>query len=553
MDFATRARTHRVDLRAMTAARALRNACHRGARLWFRGIFYPNTLRCRRPEGLILAPEDIWPGDPGRGRLVLDGRFRFLGRTLKGQDVLSGAARPGAAWMADFHSFVWLRDLRAVGTDSARTRGAALLSAWIERNARWRPVSWRPDVLSNRICNWLTHAEFFEADAETAFLNSLARQVKHLYRVSRFVDQDLDRMVVLKAQIYASLCLPGGGRQLPDLLRRLSQLCDRQLLPDGGHIMRSPAAQLTALRHLADANSVIRAVHGDEPEELRNAIERAAAMVRFFRHGDGGMAVFNGANEGEARTTDAVLSRAGTPGQPVASAPDTGFERIVADRTLLIVDAGRPVRNMPNAHAGTLSFEMSVGKQRIVVNCGAYNGMDDAWRRVQRATAAHSTLTVDDRNLSVLREDGTLGAGPESVLCERLESDDGTLLEMSHDGYARSCGLSHRRRIFVDASGNDIRGEDSLSGTGTRKFAIRFHLHPAVKASLVNSGASVLLRLSDGTGWCLRCKGGTASLQESVYLGKADEIRRSEQIVIAGATQQGDAHVKWAIARLKSV
>ena len=536
----------------MTAARALRNACHRGARLWFRGFFYPNTLRCRRPEGLILAPEDNWPGDPRRGRLVLDGRFRFLGRTVKGQDVLSGVARPGAAWMADFHGFAWLRDLRAVGTDSARTRGAALLSAWIERNVRWRPVSWRPDVLSDRICNWLTHAEFFEADAEAAFLNSLARQVKHLYRVSRFVDRDLDRMVVLKAQIYASLCLPGGGGQLPNLLRRLSQVCARQLLPDGGHVMRSPAAQLAALRHLVDAKSVICAVHDHEPEELRDAIGRAAAMVRFFRHGDGGMALFNGTNEGESRTIDAVLSRAEAPDEPAASAPDTGFERVSADRTLLIVDTGQPVRNMPDAHAGTLSFEMSVGEQRIVVNCGAYNGMDDAWRHAQRATAAHSTLAVDDRNLSTLREDGTLSAGPESVTCERQESDDGTLLDMSHDGYMRSCGLSHRRRLFVDASGNDIRGEDSLIGAGTHRFAIRFHLHPAVKASLVNSGASVLLRLSDGTGWCLRCRGGTASLQESVYLGKADEIRRSEQIVIDGATQQGDARVKWAIARLKS-
>ena len=535
----------------MTAGRALRNACHRGARLWFRGFFYPNTLRCRRPDGLLLAPDDNWPGDPRRGRLVLDGRFRFLGRTLKGQDVLSGAARPGAAWTADFHSFAWLRDLRAVGTDSARTRGAALLSAWTERNARWRPVSWRPDVLSDRICNWLTHAEFFEANAEADFLNSLARQVKHLYRVSSFVDRDLDRMIVLKAQIYAALCLPGGGGQLPKLLRRLSQACDRQLLPDGGHVMRSPAAQLTALRHLVDAKSLIGAARGDEPEELRDAVERAAAMVRFFRHGDGGMALFNGANEGEVPTTDAVLSRAGASGGPPASAPDTGFERVSANRTLLIVDAGPPVRDAPDAHAGTLSFEMSVGEQRIVVNCGAYDGMDDDWRLAQRATAAHSTVTVDDRNLSVLREDGTLGPGPESVTCERLDSDDGTLLDMSHDGYLRSRGPSHRRRIFVDASGEDVRGEDTLSGAGAHKFAIRFHLHPAVKASLVNSGASVLLRLSDGAGWCLRCRGGTASLQESVYLGKADEIRRSEQIVIDGATQQGGARVKWAIAKLK--
>ena len=202
------------------------------------------------------------------------------------------------------------------------------------------------------------------------------------------------------------------------------------------------------------------------------------------------------------------------------------------------------------AHAGTLSLEISVGKQRIIVNCGAYAGRDEGWKLAQRSTAAHSTMTVDDRNSTVLRDDGSVGDSPENVVAERHEADGNTWLDLSHDGYQASLGLIYRRRIYINSSGTDIRGEDALDGTGEHRFAIRFHLHPSVKASLVKDGASVLLRLPDKSGWRMRCSGGVASLQESVYFGDGHNSRRSEQIVIAGGTSQGEAKIKWALTRL---
>ena len=111
-------------------------------------------------------------------------------------------------------------------------------------------------------------------------------------------------------------------------------------------------------------------------------------------------------------------------------------------------------------------------------------------------------------------------------------------------------GVVHKRRLYIDASGTDIRGEDILDGNGDHKFSIRFHLHPSVKASLAQDGASVLLRLPDKSGWRMRCSGGIASLQESIYFANGLETMRTEQIVLAGASHQGAAQVRWALTRL---
>ena len=532
----------------------LKKAVYWVARLWFRGLFYGHSLRGKRPNALTFIPEENWPGSAERGALLVDRQLRFRNHTVNAQDAISGAANPGEAWLTDFHGFAWLRDIRAVGTEAARVQARAYVTDWIRYNSSWHPLSWRPDILSSRLCNWLTHAEFISAGADIAFadafLDSIARQVRHLRRAARFVDTGIDQLVVLKALTYSALCLPGGIRYVPRLLRNIAQACDRQILQDGGHIDRGPLSQLEALRHLIDIRACLLASKIEVPEALQHAIDRAAPMLRFFRHGDGGFALFNGADEGEPWLTDVVLTRAEARGKPMTSAPHTGFERIAANRSLLIVDSGAPSQTAKRAHAGTLSFEMSVGKQRMIVNCGAFAGRDESWRQVQRSTAAHSTLVVDDRNSATLRDDGSIVDAPRNVTCERMEGDGNVWLDMSHDGYAASNGVIHRRRIYVTAGGTDVRGEDSLSGTGEHKFAVRFHLHPTVKASLVKDGASVLLRLPDGTGWRMRCSGGVASLQESIYLGDSAEAKRSEQVVITGATRGGDALVKWALTKL---
>jgi len=532
----------------------LREGAYWVARIWFRGLFYGNSLRGRRLQALTLIPDENWPGSSDRGAGLVDGRFRFLNHTLNAEDAFTEALEAGPAWQAELHGFDWLRDMRAVGTEAARIQARNCVASWIAANPKWHPLTWRPDVLSSRLCNWLTHAEFMSSGADaafaTTFLDNTARQVKHLRRVGRFIPDGLDRMLVTKAQLYAALCLPGGARHAPRLVRVIAAMCDRQILPDGGHIERSPKAQLIALRHLIDLRAILQASNIDVPEALQAAIDRAAPMLRFYRHGDGGLALFNGSNEGEAWLVDVVLTKAESRGKPLTSAPHTGFERFMANRTLVIADCGAPPVVGKGAHAGALSFEMSVGKQRIVVNCGAYAGRDEQWKLAQRSTAAHSTMVVDDRNSAEIREDGSIGARPITVTSDRLEADGNTWFDLSHDGYARALDLIHRRRIYVNASGTDVRGEDTLGGSGDHKFAIRFHLHPSVKASLVKDGASVLLRLPDKSGWRMRCSGGVASLQESIYLGDGHDSRRSEQIVISGAATQGTAQVKWAITRL---
>jgi uncharacterized heparinase superfamily protein len=245
-----------------------------------------------------------------------------------------------------------------------------------------------------------------------------------------------------------------------------------------------------------------------------------------------------------------ALARAEGKGLMPREAPESGFQRLVANRTLVLVDCGPPppAGFDGHAHAGTLAFEMSIGRERLIVNCGAFPGRG-SWWAAQRSTAAHSALVVDETNSSVFSPSEGLLRGPRQVPCQRDEAEGNLWLEANHDGYLVPFGLVHHRRLYLSAGGEDLRGEDRLTGTGKRPFVIRFHLHPQVSASMVQNGQAVLLRLASGAGWRLRATGGELSLADSVYLGRRGEIRRTQQIVIAGTKADEEAVVKWALGR----
>lgn len=520
------------------------------SRLWWM------TLPRRAGTPLVFPSIDLWPGDAARGAVIIGGDFQCAGKTIREADAPWLAAGVSKGWIATVSSFDWLRDLRAAGGDAARERGRTLIRRWIETHGTgWRDIAWRPDILGTRIANWIEYGALLTGGADAEFLETLTvsirQQATHLQRTANFAAPGAPRIRALKGLIFAALAF-GGGKALHKPMQTLEAQIGRDILSDGGHLSRSPAVQLSVLRDLIDIRAALRDAQQEVPESIQTSIDRMAPMLRFFRHGDGGLALFNGSDEDEGWLIDVTLTRSEARGKPLESAPHSAFERLTANRTLVLMDVGAPPPPGydDEAHAGPLSFEMSTGKERVVVNCGAHRGDSADWHMAQRTTAAHSTITIEDQNAAEILPDAGIGTRPNALPAERREADGNIWVEAGHDGYKRSFGIEHQRRIYLSANGGDLRGEDTLTGGGSRKYVTRFHLHPSVQASMVQEGSSVLLRLASGEGWRFRASGGVISLQESVYLGIRDVVKRTEQIVVSAATQDGNGQIKWAFSRL---
>lgn len=528
----------------------------------FRGVrgLFSRLKPMRVPDAPARSFRDLWPGDAARGARLLRGEFEVQGsaRLLNDWSVASGSV----IWRQAAHGFAWLRDLRMLGTDAARVKARDLTEDWLARGGT-EAMAQAPEVAAARISAWLGHWDFLAATAEDGFrrqlLHRLAQDGRALSASLPAEAAHRGALVVLKGSIAAAVAMEEEA-WLTRALRFLGPELERQFHTDGGHVERSPATQLLALQDLIEIRNLLNGVGVTSPPQLSTALERAGQALRLFRHGDMSLALFNGTREEAPALVDVVLAQGLAKGRAPMLLEETGFQRMAAGRSLIIADCGAPPPGRPadaasglprgadrTAHAGTLSFEMSVGRDRLIVNCGAAPAAEAAWRDALRGTAAHSTLTLADTNSAELREEG-LGRRPERVEIERQEANGAQWLEIGHDGYRRTHGVVHRRRLYLSETGDDLRGEDSLEpfpGAGT-PWAIRFHLHPSVTAVLQEEEGGVLMRLPGGHGWRFRARGARVELEESVYL--AADPRRTSQIVL---TSDGEAEtVQWAISRV---
>lgn len=521
---------------------------------------YAWTLGDRDPGQPVVQFPSLWHGDPERGGAIRDGIFPFAGQVIRRSSDPWSATDAGGAWLTALNGFSWLADLKALESDAARRRGIGLILDWIEHNRKWSPHGWNAATLGTRVTNWLIHyPAFFNGADEMArrrVRRSLTGQVVHLDRIALHDTDGAARIVALKGLIYAGLALPPFRRALTKWGEQLERELSRQILPDGGHLERCPSVLISILRHVVDCRKAYQAAKIECPEGIQQAIDRMAPMAMAFRFPDGGLCLFNDSAEGNAGEISILLAETGVNAKPALRAPHSGFERIEAGRTITVMDSGAPPSKGfdHHAHAGALSFELSVGKERMIVNCGAAVSDDTLWRDAQRATAAHSTLCLADTNSSVLDKDG-VGERRAAVSVERNEQDGQVWVETSHTGYARQFGYVHRRRLFVSGDGEDIRGEDILEPVDATQpvtphpFVIRFHLHPGVKSSLLANHSAALLRLTSGAGWRFRSTGGSIALEDTIYLGKRAEPRRSQQIVLRGETGGEPVSIKWALRR----
>jgi uncharacterized heparinase superfamily protein len=525
-----------------------------------------------KAERLVIAPQDLRTADATRASEIYSGRFVFAGKVVVCEARSPFEVNPPSEdWSAGLNGFGWLRHLRAAESGITRANARALVDEWITLAGSYDPVAWRPEVMARRIISWLTQATLVLDDSDVRFyrrfIRSLTRQVRQLRHTVSEARDGVPRLQAVIALTYAALCMQGQARHIRAASKRLSDELARQILPDGGHISRNPGALVELLVDLLPLRQVFTSRNISPPPALLNAVDRMMPMLRFFRHGDGHFALFNGMGPTPTDVLTTILAYDDARGAPVANAPHSGYQRVEAAGTLILMDTGRsPAFALSQeAHAGCLSFELSAKLNRIVVNCGLPATSRESWRQVARSTAAHSTVTFNDVSSARFVESASIKrmlqgmpiiGGPNNVTATREERDGAIVLRASHDGYAESFGVIHQRALMLSLDGTRLDGEELFTPTsgdavaaGRDQFAVRFHLHPSVKANRLTDSHGAMLVLPNKEVWTFSAYEDRIDLEESVYLAGNDGPRRTVQLVIHGRARKV-ARVQWTFSHV---
>lgn len=543
---------------------------------WRATPFYRMMLGGADPDRIGQWGRDPRCGDATRGGDLAAGLWRIGSERLVGAHAIPWSApAPSPHFKARLHGFGWLADLAATGP-AADAAIADLIQSWVLGFGEWHPEAWAPELVAERLFAWMCHGrpafEGGDVAVRPALMKSFGRQARHLQLAAGDIRDPLARIKAGATLVMAGCTGMPDGERLADLgVEILEEAAASQFFSDGGHAARSPEALMDAVADFTAADDSL-ARHGLEtPRLVRDLVPKLAAMLRYLSLGDGRLAQFNGGGPGDAATLRALLAEQDET-RAFRIAPQSGFHRLAAGDSVLVMDTGAAPAAAygDRAHAGCLSFEFSTGADRLIVNVGSARDLLPSWRAAGRATNGHSTLIVDDA-LSAVFETTRLGraaarpVGPPGVHAQRIDDDDGARIDAQHEGYRADYGLVHRRSVFLDKAGMTLRGLDALArplsagkapaGAPRAPFAIRFHLHPDVRARRIEP-TIVHLETPGGAHWRLRTDAPAVAVEDSISLSARPLPAPTKQIVLSGEADpngSGDAapnRVRWAFTRI---
>lgn len=478
---------------------------------------------------------------------VLAGRFTFLNQTRDlgfPPDWYRADLDVGTRlWKTHLHEFSFALDLaageRAAGDGRHRAAFVSLARDWRAASPIGRPGfaldAWNARAVATRMLHWACAASLLRLDARDPDGAWLAEEIAlHALFLRDNLELDLCGNHLLRdctGLAFASAL--GGGPA--DAFRLLERELARQILADGCHLERAPMYHAIALEDLLELRMLL---DGGAPAWLDGALARMAGFLEAIVHGDGEIPLLGDGWLGEVDTRSLLsdVRAQVTPLPPREPERESGLVALRRGALHLVLRAGphAPDYQMGHAHADLLSFELSRGRERVVVDTGTSVYDAGAERQHLRSTAAHNTVAID--GAEQLEAWGSFRAGRRGrARC--LARGGGPGLEWiwaAHDAYAFLPGRPAHHRL-VALSDELVLVLDVVLGSGRHRIESRLLLHPS--EGPVGAGepaparCTVALRALTGP-----CRPARAPLHE----------RFGETREAAARLQTHDASLPWA-------
>ena len=456
-------------------------------------------------------------------------------------------------WLYNLHYF---EDLISDKSEHKRDIHKFLINSWINDNPIGHGEGWEPYPTSLRIVNILK-AWLGGLDLDENIFNSIFNQTS-------FLSNDLEKHLLanhyfanLKAILFSGLIFKKDDWIELAEKSFLTEIPE-QILQDGAHCELSPMYHSLILVDMLDILNLLRAYPSKTSHDFENLLHlNISKMINFMdsmAHPDGSVSFFNDSVNGIAPSKEKIELYAKKLGYEIHNLDtnkikvidnfDSGYICAYAPGSKLIFDAS-PIGykyNPGHAHADTLSFELSIGSQRVFVNSGISEYNFSQRRHLERKTCSHNTVEIDNKDSSEVW--GAFRVARRAKIVSRSIHQDDTNIEISamHDGYKKFIGGCSVKRD-IKYSNRHLKINDSIEGN-YKKAITRIHIHPDIKISKKNN---VLILESSNFSMSCNLNNKSYSLSEGKYSPEFGIVLSNKVLEIEILSGHEEIHFDWIL------
>ena len=325
---------------------------------------------------------------------------------------------------------------------------------------------------------------------------------------------------------------------------------------NGSHKSYNATIQLIALNNLIEIKNMFLYYKVKNPEILDITIFKSGCYLASLFHNDQTIAFFNGSNNFYIAQAKNLLKKIDNIKKYNFINVLEGIALYHDNKKSVFFDAVSPGKNYTktNLHASTLSIEISFDNEKIITNCGSLETGFNERPDYLKYSAAHSTIILDNTNISEIKGIGSFKKFPKLVELNQSDNDGEFIIEGLHDGYLSKYGILVKRNIEIKKSRNEIKGLDTLVSKkliekNKLSYSIRFHLSPDCSCNMTNNKRSIIIKTNKNIVYMFESSS-DLSIEDSIFIYDGKKTSQNKQIVINNIMKNIKETNHWS---LKSV
>ena len=521
-------------------------------KIYFSSNYYNKSLQTKIPQQVYYSPNPfllsiITPYKKKSFQInEIDPNFFWLKEKKKNQE--------------DLHNFFWLNLIdRKIDAKNLKK----IIYIWMLKYSRYQKKIWDSSTLSSRVISWILNIDIIlnnsTFDFKKNFLNSIVSQSNHLKKNIKFEKDYSKKIEVLSALILSGLVFKEYDDNYKTGIRELETFIKDLFDNEGFPLTRNPNDLIFFTRYLIFCREIIKDGQEYVPEFLEIIIEKNLTCIKFIKCTNDDTPLFNGASENKLDQFDEFIDsqKKGGPTNNTLG----GLFKIKLKNHLVFFDIGGPPKKKfsKSYQSGPLSFEYYLDGVKIITNCGFGKNISNKAELLSRLTACQSSLTLNDttvtkfeRNKLVNRVFGNSIKNSFKTYDVNIKNEKDLIgCSVSHNGYEKNFGCTHKREIYLDKENNYIKGYDHIvkkkDGIPIR-YVFRFHINPKLTVVKTINGNSALIQVSKNKSLLFTVIDETLEIEKSIYLG-GKKILDNPCITIIGNLVNKNKSFKWEIKK----
>jgi uncharacterized heparinase superfamily protein len=454
----------------------------------------------------------------------------------------------------DIHTFNFLLFYQKLGGKKGIELSKKNIFLWFKKFKYYKNFTWSADLASKRFINLVYSYDFIcsiSNSKEISQINGILNfHIKRIGFEIGFKKSD----DISSSEILAMVLIEGCKNSLNvKINKKIESLIKLQIDENSVHKSYNILEHAKFLNNLIEIRNIFLFFGIEASINFKNNILAMTSILKTYQHDDASLPLFNGCNNNYNKILEKIYEKE----QFVKTRTLTKFKNGIAVykdlKKILFFDVVQPSNFgfHRDLAAGSLAIEISAFGEKIITNCGGseIGGKNPAYLKY---SAAHSTITLDNTNISEIKENSFNRDFIKKVNLETKDSKNLQILSGTHNGYLKNYKKICKRELFISKEKELIRGEDTIISTKSivekNVYHIRFHLMPEIITTITENKKNIIIKTKMNNMWMFRSNK-QMTIEKSIFVNN-DIANETTQIVISGITSSLKTKIEWLIEKL---